>query len=109
MKSYGSGAPPRVRRPQPPGSGRVFSQGIDWVGIVKQIEEEGHLGEWVSPDSLQALPNLMSVYNTAKSKGHPDLRALASQGYVITPATTNTTNIDGKRFGDVVLMVTKEN
>lgn len=97
MKSYGSGDPPRV-----------YPMGIKWRELVLRIEAEGHLGEWVSPDELQALPKLMSAYMVVKRQEHPDLRALAAEGYQVTPATTNNTTVKGRRTGDLLLFVTKE-
>lgn len=97
MKSYGSGKPPRVT-----------PMGIAWDKIVTRIETEGHLGEWVSPEELQDLPNLMSAYAIVKRKEHPHLRDLEALGYEVKGATTNTKTVDGRRSGDLLLFVTKE-
>jgi len=96
MKSYGTEAP------------RASKSGIGWVKIVQQIENEGLFGEWVSPKELQGLPNLMSLYAIVKRDQHPELRALATQGYVVEPKTTNTKIDGGRRTGDLLLRVTKE-
>jgi hypothetical protein len=106
VKAYKSR--PRKARGEDGGPGQPYSRGIDWRSIIGQIEAEGHLDEWASPDELVGQPRVNSLYAIVSAKQHPVLRELAEEGYTITPATTNNVMREGVRTGDLLLRVTKE-
>jgi hypothetical protein len=105
VRTYDS--PPRKQREGDPTPGQPFSRGIDWRQIVAQIETEGHLDVWASPEQLQGQPRILSLYQMVRKQSHHALRELTAEGYTITPRTTNTVVVDGVRSGDLILKVTK--
>lgn len=96
----------RVLSQRPPVRG-ALGRGLDWAGMVEFLRE--HPGEDVLFDDLTGLPNVVSVYQTVKSRSHPDLRL--DDGWVVRGHVRNSRrSIDNptRRVGNLILVLVKE-